>query len=302
MYGAMGDKLMEKSPSLILTILSTGIVLSVDFNSVAFADKVQDEFEGQQFLFLITEGYNQEQDELQVSFTSRYMDRQRLEEGDEIKTKNQWEWTTSVEYGLWDWLEFEVEIPFSHIHKQTTEDGETTNLDEAGISDIETGICINLFEEEQDKWWSHTISAGFEVSWPSGRWRKDLGTDQFGWETNLVMSKTTDKWAYHLLGGFGTTNDAREQEESEKSDIEEFEAGGALVYMATDRLDIICELFSEFEKEKNSSSVSHETEFYIIPGVGYERFENFEVGLGVPIGLTDESHDWGIIAKIQYEW
>jgi len=278
------------------------VVLSVGFNSIAFTDQVQDEFEGQQFLFLMTEGYNQEEGEFQISFTSQYMDRQKLKDGDEIMTKNQWEWTTSVEYGLWDWLEFEVEIPFAHVHKQIIEDGETTNLDETGISDIETGILINLFEEEQDKWWSHTISAGFEVSWPSGRWRKDLGTDQFGWETNLVMSKTTDKWAYHLLGGFGMTNYAREQGESEKSDVEEIKAGGALVYMATDRLDIICELFSEFEKEKCGSGVSHETEFYITPGVGYELFENFEIGLGVPIGLTEESHDWGIMAKIQYEW
>lgn len=293
---------MEKIQPLMLTIVPISIFLSIGTNSLVFADELQDEFEGQQFLFLVTEGYNQEQGELQLSFTSRYMDRQRSKEGDEVKTKNQWEWVTSVEYGLWDWLEFEVEVPFAHIHKQTTDDGEIANLDETGISDIETGIRINLFEEERDKWWSHTLSAGFEVSWPSGRWRKDLGTDQFGWETNLVLSKTTDKWAYHLLGGFGMTEDAREQGESEKHDVEEFEVGGALVYGATDRLDIICELFSEFEREKNGTSESHETEFYIVPSIGYKLFDDFEMGLGVPIGLTDASYDWGIVAKIQYEW
>jgi hypothetical protein len=298
----MGDKLMEQPQSLMLKIVPISIVLSIGSHSTSFADEVQDEFEGQQFLFLTTESYNQEEGELQVSFTSRYSDRQRLKEGDEVKTKNQREWVTSVEYGLRDWLEFEVEIPFAHIHKQTTEDGETTNLDETGISDIETGIRINLFKEEPDKWWSHTLSAGFEVSWPSGCWRKDLGTDRVGWETNLVMSKTTDKWAYHLLGGFGTTNNAREQGESEKCDVEEFTVGGALVYRDIDRLDIICELFSEFEKEKNGSTVIHDTEFYMTPGVGYELFDNFEMGLGIPIGLTDESHDWGVVAKIQYEW
>lgn len=293
---------MDKIQSSMLIIVPINIVLSVGFNSIAFADEGQDEFEGQQFLFLMTEGYNQEQGELQVSFTSRYMDRQRLKEDDEIKTKNQWEWTTSVEYGLWDWLEFEVKVPFSHIHKQSTEDGETTNLDETGISDIETSLRINLSEEEPDKWWSHTLSAGLEVSWPSGRWRKDLGTDQFGWETNLVLSKTTDKWAYHLLGGFGMTNDAREQGESEKCDVEEFEASGALVYRAIDRLDVICELFAEFEKEKIGICESHETEFYIIPGAGYKLLDDFEIGLGVPIGLTNASYDWGVVVKVQYEW
>ena len=38
------------------------------------------------------------------------------------------------------------------------------------------------------------------------------------------------------------------------------------------------------------------------PVVGYELFENFEMGLGVPIGLTNASYDWGIMAQIQYEW
>jgi hypothetical protein len=66
-------------------------------------------------------------------------------------------------------------------------------------------------------------------------------------------------------------------------------------------MDIICELFAEFEREKTSTSEINETEFYVVLSVGYKLFEDFEMGLGVPIGLTNASYDWGIIAKVQYE-
>jgi len=206
-----------------------------------------------------------------------------------------------AEYGLSEWFQVSLEVPFASVHKKTIEDGETTHLNKAGIGDIQTGVKIRLLEED-DQWWQPTVSVGFGLSWPTGQWRRDLGTDSYGWEANLLLSKTTDKWAYHLSGGFGMTDDAREQGESEKSDIEEFEVGGALVYGATDRLDLICELFAEFERERTSTSESHETEFYVVPGVGYKLFKDFEMGFGVPIGLTNASYDWGIIAKVQYEW
>lgn len=292
---------MEKSPSLISTTLSISVALSIGACFTTFADELHEEPEGQQFLFMNENAYTQEKDQWQLSFTSQYLDRKKTRDNDEVIIKDQWQWVTEAEYGLSDWFQINLEVPLLSVHKVTIEDGEALRLDKAGIGDVETGIRIRLIEED-DQWWQSTVSVGFGLSWPTGRWKPDLGTDSYGWETNLLFSKTTNKWAYHLSGGFGMTNDAREQGESEKIDIEEFEVGGALVCGIADRLDIICELFSEFEKEKAGSSVSHETEFYIAPGFGYELFENFEVGFGVPIGLTNASYDWSFIAQVQYEW
>lgn len=290
-----------KRPSLIFKVVSIGIILGVGSNSIALAGDSQEEFEGQQFLFMNEDAYTQEQDQWQLSFTSQYLDRKKTREGDEVKIKDRWQWITEAEYGLSEWLQVSLEVPFASVHNKTIEEGEATHLDKAGIGDIETGVRIKWLEED-DQWWQPTVSVGFGLSWPTGRWRHDLGTDRYGWEANLLFSKTTEKWAYHLSGGFGMTDDAREQGESEKSDIEEFELGGALVYGAADRLEIICELFAEFEREKTSTGESHETEFYVVPGVGYKLFEDFEMGLGVPIGLTHASYDWGIIATVQCEW
>lgn len=292
---------MKMTVTKKINLIICALFLSIGFNSIAFADETEEDSEGHQFLFIIEDAYTQEKDQWQLSFTSQYMDREITKEDDEVKIKDQWEWVMEAEYGLSECFQFTLEVPFGSVDKKTIEDDETTRLNKSGIGDIETGIKIKL-SEEGDQWWEPTVSLGFGVSWPTGDWKRDLGTDSYGWETNLLLSKTTDKWAYHLSGGFGMTNHAREQGESETSDIEEFEVGGALVYMATDRLDLICELLAEFEKEKTGSDTNHEKEIYVVPGFGYELFDDFEMGIGVPIGLTNASYDWGIIAKIQYEW
>ncbi len=260
----------------ILTAIIVGCL-----NPIVFADS---EFKGQQFLFMTKEGYSREKGEFQISFTNQYKVRKRIKEGDEIKRKNQWWWITEIEYGLSDRLE--TEIPFEHIHKRTIEDGSTTNLSETGIGDVGTGISLRLTGEERHKWWSHTISTGFVLLWSTGRWRKELGTDQFCWETNLAISKTFDKWAYHFTGSFGITDDAREEGESTKKDVRECGIGGALVYRPTHKWDFICELVSEIEREKTRTNENHETEFYIVPGIGHKMTKYFEIGLGVPFGLT----------------
>ncbi len=268
----------------------------------ASGDIEKEEFEGQEFLFLTEEAYTQQKGQWQISISSQYFERKKSKEADEVKLRNQWQWTAEVEYGLSNWLQFEVEIPFQHVHKKTTEDDEITHLGETGISDVETGLKIKLFDENDDTWLSHTVSAGFELTWPSGRWRKDLGSDRIGWEACLSVSKTFDKWAYHLTGGFGFTNDAREQGESSTSDETEYEVAAALVYSPAETFDLICELIAEFERETSNTSESHRDEIYALGGVKCELFDDFEAGIGIPIGLTSKSYDWGLIVKIQYEW
>ena len=275
------------------------VILIAGIGSIVFAE---DRFQGQQFTFMSQEAYTQEKDSWQVSFTSQYLDRKTSRESDDVTLTSQWEWTAEVEYGLTDWLQFEAEIPFTHVKHKTTEDGESTHISETDIGDVETGVRIRLFGEDRDVWWSHTVSAGFVVIWPSASWREDFGADRFGVEASLAMSKTYDNWAYHLSGGFGLTDDTREQGESSKTDVEAFELGAALVYSPTDKTDFIGELSAEFEREKTNRSENSDTEFYFIPGIKYEPVEDLEAGIGVPIGLTACSYDWGFIAKIQYEW
>ena len=241
---------MKVSQKLNLRFLLLTILISC-INCIVFANDGPDgELKGQEFLFMTEEAYLQEKGEWQVSFSSLYRDRKTTKEDDEINLEDMWQLSTEIEYGLSDWLQIEVEIPFLYIDKKTTEDSEVSHFDESGLGDIETGISIRLFEEDEDLWWAHTVSAGFGIAWPSGDWKKGFGTDRFGWEAGLSISKMLEQWAYHLSGGFGIVDEARERGESSRTDIHEFELGVALVYRPTEKLDLICESFAEYEQEK----------------------------------------------------
>jgi hypothetical protein len=208
--------MIRSLPTLKIILLSITLYLSL--TSCAHAGAENSEFEEQQFLFLIEEAYTQEKGEWQVSFVSQYFDRQKLrefeyEEGEREEKKiitDQWFWITELEYGLTDWLQVEMEVPFGHLRKRIIEDNTTTHLDEIGIGDVETGISMRLFEENDAQWWSGTVSTCLTAIFPTGDWEKDMGTDHFGWEASISISKMLNECVIHLKGGIAATNDARE--------------------------------------------------------------------------------------------
>ena len=108
-------------PKMTFGFVLTAILIA-GIGSIVFAE---DRFQGQQFTFMSQEAYTQEKDSWQVSFTSQYLDRKTSRESDDVTLTSQWEWTAEVEYGLTDWLQFEAEIPFTHVKHKTTEDGES---------------------------------------------------------------------------------------------------------------------------------------------------------------------------------
>lgn len=265
-------------------------------------DSEHREDEGQEFLFLLDEAYLQYQGQWQVEFQSEYLSGKKTIEGDEKTKQSMWQWTAAAEYGLTDWLQFEIEVPFASVYRKTIDDGEITRLEKAGIADIETSLKLRLFEEQENELLSPMISAVFSINWPSGSWRRGLGCDVYGFGWGLCFSKTMENWAYHINVELGIANDAREAGESATSDSTGFELGGAVVRSLSDRLDLACELLAEFEREKSSGSEEHETEVMVSPGIIYELAEDLQVGIAVPIGLTSESYNYGITAKLQYEW
>ncbi len=288
--------------------------LTIGFNGNVFCQENEKKIEKQQFLFMVEQAYLQEQGEWQVSFSTQYLDEKKSREieyeneerYDTLKIKNEWQWVAAIEYGIYDWMQLEVEIPFVNVRRKTVldADGVTTSsyLDKTGIADVEAGLMFKLSKEDPDKWWATSISLGLGGAFPTGNWKKDLGTDRYGWETQLSLSKVIDKFVAHLNGGMGMVNNAKEQGESGKKDVKEIKCGVALAYRPTDKFDLISEVFAEFEDAKATGNKDYETQAYFTPGIRYKLFDGCEIGAGVPIGLTYESHKWGITTKVLYEW
>ncbi len=293
---------------LIFAIALMSVVLGIGSSSIVMADE---EGEGQEFLYMLEEGYVMERGKYGVSLSAQYMDGKKSREveyeggdrEDTLKIKGEWCWVFGVEYGFLDWLTIEVETPFVHIDKTTSkeEDSRTvTELDKTGIGDVEVGFKVRVFENDKDSYIPAT-SLGFKMSLPTGNWKKDLGSDHLGFELGLALSKTLEKFAYHLNLAGGYVDNAREEGESGKIDEVELECGIGLVYMPSENLDLIGEVYAEFEREYIAGEYNYGTKIYLVPGIAYE-FEEFmgglDIGVGVPIGLTYESYDWGVILKV----
>lgn len=299
----------------ILLIILAGVALTIGQNSLVWAQEEKEE-EHQECLFNLEEAYTKDKGGWETCFTVQYMDNKKsreveYEDGDRedtLKIKDEWNWRLGIDYGIFDWLTAELEIPFANVDKKTIKDEEDsttiTYLNKAGIGDIDAGLKFGLFKD-QEKSWVPAVSLGLDVSLPTGNWKKDLGSNHYGFGSLIAVSKTFDKWAYHLNAGGTYTPHGREEGETEKVDAVAFEGGIALAYMPTENLDLVCEVSTELERENTAGEYNYNSEVYLTPGIVY-KFKNFLKGLkvtaGVPVGLTYESYDWGIITQVIKEF
>ena len=274
---------------------------------------------GQQFLFMNNNAYNQEKNEWQATFTTQYLSRQKSreveyeEDGtrvDTLKIRNELQWVAELEYGLTDWLQVQIEMPYRHVEKKTIEESEdgdssTERLNRTSLSDVTAGFQIGLFKEDQGKWWLPTLAIESNATLPTGNWKNDMGSGRYGFDAGILLSKTIDKFTVHANVGGGYVDGSREQGSSSRTHQRNVGTGLSLVYQPTERLDLICELTKDTQRQNKPTGFkgsSRETEVYITPGIGYKLKNNTEIGLGVPIGLTYESYRWGIMGKILFEW
>ncbi|MEW5758903.1 MAG: transporter [Candidatus Omnitrophota bacterium] len=294
---------MEK----IITIFIVLILVILCFYSPSYAKH--------DFLFLLESAYLIDKSEWEPSFTVQYLDNKKIREveyedgqrEDKLKIKNTWNWIMATEYGIFDWLNAELKIPFSKVDKKTTIDSDTTTisyLNSSGISDIEAGLKFKILDEKENSL-IPSISFCLGVSFPSGNWKKDLGSNHFGFEGGVSISRQINKFILHTNFSGEYMPHAREEGEETKLDEVGFECGLAVVYLATKNIDLILETIGKFETENINGTHNHFTEVYINPGIKYE-FEKFiggfDFGIGAPVGVSYEGYNWGVITKIKKEF
>lgn len=276
-------------------------------------DDDDDRFEGEDFLFRLEEAYAQRRGELQVSFAFDFAsgrERERefsFEDGKrdvetETSRANTYGYLVEIEYGVTDRLQIEVEIPYFSVRERSSE-----GLFESGnLADIEVGLGYALVEETETL---PAVLASFEIALPTGDHRKEIGNDRFGYGGRLAMSKDFGRWVGHLNVGYEYVNDARlwfaNGEDGPKLDLNGIEYGAGVVYKFDDSWHGIVELVGETGEELELDGRRWETELSLIPGLRYgietRGFGDFEFGVAFPVGLTSDSEDWGVIAKVQWE-
>lgn len=302
----------------LLAILGSASLL-LGLNSIDLAGDIGKK-EKLDFLFLLEEGYTQHQGELQINTGCEYAESKgaelEIDEDGEIEEKQQkkkiWRTPLGFEWGITDRLEAGIDMSFIFERRDytaiTTGNQNTEHV--KSFEDMELGLRYLLLKES-GRW--PAITAGYAYQLPTGDHDKELGAQNSGHEVGVAMSKDLGRWVGHFNLGFGIHPEETKLNEdgtrSRKLDLREVSYGLASVYRATANTKLFLELLHKFEEEIELNERKSETDLRILPGISYE-FETgqegheheWELGLGFPIGVTNDAADWGAIFKIKYEF
>ena len=187
--------------------------------------------------------YLQEQNTWQVSVISDY----RMDKAIEHGSEDEWELILEAEYGITDWLQLLLEVPYIKVEEK--EDNHADHEDQ-GPGDVIVGLDFLLHEEEGSDWFNPTVAVGAALSLPTGDAPDDPGHDTVGWEVQIVASNTIDEFSLHFGAGFGKFSDAMPLGEEHEVDIIEYELSAAGAWECATGLELILEL-SLSSKRKN---------------------------------------------------
>lgn len=213
-------------------------------------------------LFQSNAVYTQEADELQLTLRPEYRNNTNSEH---------WLLSAGAEYGITDALQVEVEWT------AYTRDNPDMAPSADGVGDLSLGLqhsWLNVGEKPLH------VAIALEVVFDVGDDDLELNEEGTVWEPSLVVASSPE----YLMGieAFAEIGGEISSEESETY----FNIGGyrKLGYQL---------LSLEFSYE--------DTERYLTPGI-IRRWQNgWEAGIGIPVGLNDDSDDFRVIVLFIYE-
>ncbi|WP_108812098.1 transporter [Sphingorhabdus sp. Alg231-15] len=231
----------------------------------AAASDTENEFEGQEILFLLEEAYTQEKGEWQIGASLN----QSLEGPDERA------WELEVEYGITNRLQLFVELPFVDSVNNT-----------GGIGDPEIGLDYALMKDTGGNIPEFTVGAAIML--PTGDNDNGPGMGGFGYQLSARISKALASGIFvHGLAEYEAVPDAR-QDGADLS-LREYGFGAGFAYAPIDDLYLITEYLWAKEREKQNGFTETEVEQLLSFGVTYEFANDISIGLGGAVGLNSDS-------------
>ena len=186
--------------------------------------------------------------------------------------EKEWELEGELKYGLTDRLQLSGEVPLVYVDP----DGGDSHF---GVGDLTLAANYNFIQEDR---WAVAVRSAFVL--PTGASSRDLGGGEFVWEPSLLGYAKVG--AGEIYAGIG---------EQLGDDNDHFIYTVAGVYPFRPLVGVL---------ELDGSTGGGEDTLYLVPGAymhpGGE--EKMQLGVGVPIGLTNDSDDWGVIAKFIFEF
>lgn len=246
--------------------LTAAISVFVTAPSAAFAEYTQ----AIQELFQSDTVYPQEKGEVQLTLLPTYA------KGRETRSLLS---PMIFEYGITDRLQFEANwLGFARHDFR-----DPTLTDQSGIGDLEIGFRYSWMEIAQS--YFHA-AFGVDVNLPIGDERKGLGEGHFAVTPAVVIAADMDKTkGTQFMVNFGA--EIQEGAVSTK-DAEWFLNFAVLVPIRHWTLTAEWNLKQE--------------ERYLTPGIIWQPRKSLEIGVGLPIGLTEGSDDYRVVLMFTWEF
>lgn len=184
--------------------------------------------------------------------------------------------SSRAEYGVTDRLQLQAQLPFQVNDRPTNFEAQTD------VSNLQVGATYSLLRGDDPI----SLSAGMDVAVPIGdqaAMPDGRNDDQTIWKPSLM--------AAHDFGAAQVHADAQ-AELSGGADAINYNLGA--IFKAG-VLNPVLELNARSVEDSKS-------EFYVTPGLFYSFSESAQVGVGVPIGLNEQSRDGQIMAKFNLQF
>ena len=194
-----------------------------------------------------------------------------FEEEDDLETV---ELIVEMEYGLTDWLELGIEVPYLFL--MPTPDDEH---DVDGLSDVTLSVSVPLPAEPP-----FLAAASLAVGLPTGNDKRseDLGDGYVLWEPSVMVDVALGaaELVFDIGGEFA-------------DDVKVFNCDVTLAYPVG---EVVPSIGVECSIDRS------EEEVLLVPGIGFPIAEDVELGIEAPIGLTTDSPNWGIVVELTFEF
>jgi hypothetical protein len=231
--------------------------------------------------FLIEEAYNQEYGVIQHIQTFQYM------------KDRTWAHAFTQEWpvpGMTHQLSYTV--PTVHV---------TDPHDTTGIGDVMINYRYQAIMQDR-----YAFAPRFSLLLPTGDYKRGLGSDSLGMQTNLPFSlELSDKWVTHWNVGTTYIPNGKDSDGAESDNLVGH-AGASINWLVKENFNLMLEvLWTHSEIFHTEARGREEESLFISPGARYAI--NFDSGLQVvpgiafPVGVGASEGEYGVFAYLSFE-
>jgi hypothetical protein len=192
---------------------------------------------------------------------------------------------------------------FSQMHQFSYTIPYAFTEDDSGMEDMRLNYRLQALTEGER---TPAFAPRFSLVLPTGDPDKDLGVGSVGYETNLPFSKiVSDRWTLNFNVGMSVFPNAQNH------DLTNYNVGASVIFAVSRDLNLMLETVAGWNEDIDEGVLSPEattnrsTTALISPGARYAfnlpNETQLVVGLGLPIGLTSDSPDWGLFFYCSFE-